>query len=190
MMGFSSFLWVSGLLFFSISFNSVRAFQLPRATCENCLASDKSEEYKKSSQHRYLLTDPGGVPPNWRPLTDEEKGDADPLVCSGYGNADLDSKQLVMSATCEDCVRGFLDLCKPYLVGEVDRAHRQCCNGLYLTYYSFDFTRHETCQTICQCIRKITVHDQYKPDRAKKLPVICFYTPFPVPLYPSDNDCE
>ncbi|KAK8664263.1 hypothetical protein V6N13_084061 [Hibiscus sabdariffa] len=124
MMGFSSFMWILGLVFFSISFNSVLAFHCPRA------------------------------------------------------------------ATCEDCVRGFLDLCKPYLVGEVDRAHRQCCNGLYLTYYSFDFTRHETCQTICQCIRKITVHDQYKPDRAKKLPVICFYTPFPVPLYPSDNDCE
>ncbi|KAH8521782.1 hypothetical protein H0E87_002725 [Populus deltoides] len=27
-----------------------------------------------------VLTDPGGVPPNWRPSIDEESGDADPLV--------------------------------------------------------------------------------------------------------------
>ncbi|KAK8524927.1 hypothetical protein V6N13_015925 [Hibiscus sabdariffa] len=122
MMGFSSFLCVSGLVFFIISFNSVRAFQPPRATCENCL--------------------------------------------------------------------GFLDLCKPYLVGEVDRPHPACCFGLSYIYYNFDFTRHETRRTICRCIRKISVRDQYKPDRAKTLPVICFNIPFPVPLYPSDNDCK
>lgn len=26
-----------------------------------------------------VLTDPGGVPPNWRPKIDEERGDADPV---------------------------------------------------------------------------------------------------------------
>ncbi|XP_022738445.1 probable protein S-acyltransferase 14 [Durio zibethinus] len=40
-----------------------------------------------------VLTDPGGVPPNWRPLRDEEKGDADPLVGSSYGSAELGSTQ-------------------------------------------------------------------------------------------------
>ena len=34
-----------------------------------------------------------GVPPNWRPLRDEEKGDADPLVGSPYGSAELGSNQ-------------------------------------------------------------------------------------------------
>ncbi|KAL5541052.1 hypothetical protein UlMin_002417 [Ulmus minor] len=29
-----------------------------------------------------VLTDPGGVPPNWRPLVDEERGEADSLVGS------------------------------------------------------------------------------------------------------------
>ncbi|MBA0616135.1 hypothetical protein Godav_016208 [Gossypium davidsonii] len=46
-----------------------------------------------------VVTDPGGVPPNWRPLTDEEKGDADPLVGSGYGSAQLDPKQSAMVAS-------------------------------------------------------------------------------------------
>ncbi|KAL0429020.1 UNVERIFIED_CONTAM: putative protein S-acyltransferase 14 [Sesamum radiatum] len=27
-----------------------------------------------------VFTDPGGVPPNWRPATDEERGDSDPLT--------------------------------------------------------------------------------------------------------------
>lgn len=29
-----------------------------------------------------VSTDPGGVPPNWKPEVDEEKGDADPLLGS------------------------------------------------------------------------------------------------------------
>ncbi|GMN32565.1 hypothetical protein TIFTF001_003729 [Ficus carica] len=35
-----------------------------------------------------LVTDPGGVPPNWRPATDEERGEADSLVeseCNSTG---------------------------------------------------------------------------------------------------------
>ncbi|XWS38497.1 hypothetical protein CRYUN_Cryun19dG0136300 [Craigia yunnanensis] len=43
-----------------------------------------------------VLTDPGGVPPNWRPLRDEEKGDADPLVGPGYGSAEFSSNQSAM----------------------------------------------------------------------------------------------
>ncbi|KAL4387038.1 hypothetical protein GQ457_09G006850 [Hibiscus cannabinus] len=123
MKGFSSFLCVSGLVFFIISFNTVRAYQLPRATCENC-------------------------------------------------------------------IRGLLDLCKTYLVGEVDRPHPSCCFALTFAYHNFDFTRHQTRRTVCRCIRKTAVRDRYKPDRAKKLPVVCFNIPFPVPFYPSDNDCE
>ncbi|OMO80873.1 Zinc finger, DHHC-type, palmitoyltransferase [Corchorus olitorius] len=41
-----------------------------------------------------VLTDPGGVPPNWRPLRDEEKGDADPLVSSGHGSPEVGSNHL------------------------------------------------------------------------------------------------
>lgn len=33
-----------------------------------------------------VLTDPGGVPPNWGPLRDEEIAGTGPLVVSGYGN--------------------------------------------------------------------------------------------------------
>ncbi|KAL4621563.1 hypothetical protein ACB092_06G238100 [Castanea dentata] len=36
-----------------------------------------------------VLTDPGGVPPNWRPVMDEEKGDMDPLVHSDYNGPGL-----------------------------------------------------------------------------------------------------
>lgn len=31
-----------------------------------------------------MLTNPGCVPPYWRPESDEEKGDADPLMASEY----------------------------------------------------------------------------------------------------------
>ncbi|KAI5594921.1 hypothetical protein BDE02_03G103400 [Populus trichocarpa] len=40
-----------------------------------------------------VLTDPGGVPPNWRPSIDEESGDADPLVGLGYEGTDLGLNQ-------------------------------------------------------------------------------------------------
>lgn len=32
-----------------------------------------------------VLTDPGSVPPNWRPVIDEERGEADPLNASEFG---------------------------------------------------------------------------------------------------------
>ncbi|EXC17865.1 putative S-acyltransferase [Morus notabilis] len=41
-----------------------------------------------------VLTDPGGVPPNWRPVTDEERGEADSLVESEYNGSDLASNRL------------------------------------------------------------------------------------------------
>lgn len=34
-----------------------------------------------------VSTDPGGVPPNWKPVVDEEKGDADPLLSEHTGVA-------------------------------------------------------------------------------------------------------
>ncbi|KAK7260234.1 hypothetical protein RIF29_26111 [Crotalaria pallida] len=34
-----------------------------------------------------VFTDPGSVPPNWRPAIDEEGGEADPLVGSEFNNA-------------------------------------------------------------------------------------------------------
>lgn len=38
-----------------------------------------------------VLTDPGSVPPNWRPVIDEERGEADPLNASEFGVMPNDS---------------------------------------------------------------------------------------------------
>ncbi|KAF7826005.1 putative protein S-acyltransferase 14 [Senna tora] len=37
-----------------------------------------------------VLTDPGSVPPNWRPAIDEERGEADPLNGSEFSNVQSD----------------------------------------------------------------------------------------------------
>lgn len=37
-----------------------------------------------------VLTDPGGVPPNWRPTVDEERGEADPLSGSEFSGLQAD----------------------------------------------------------------------------------------------------
>lgn len=37
-----------------------------------------------------VFIDPGSVPPNWRPTIDEERGEADPLVGSEFGNVPSD----------------------------------------------------------------------------------------------------
>ncbi|KAK6251191.1 Palmitoyltransferase [Theobroma cacao] len=44
-----------------------------------------------------VLTDPGGVPPNWKPPRDEEKGEVDPLVSFSYGSPELGSNQSAVS---------------------------------------------------------------------------------------------
>ncbi|XP_049401799.1 probable protein S-acyltransferase 14 [Solanum stenotomum] len=38
-----------------------------------------------------VFTDPGSVPPNWRPELDEERGEADPLTTSEFGASPADS---------------------------------------------------------------------------------------------------
>lgn len=43
-----------------------------------------------------VLTDPGGVPPNWRPSIDEESGDADPLVGLAHEGTGLNLNQSAM----------------------------------------------------------------------------------------------
>ncbi|XP_019189303.1 PREDICTED: probable protein S-acyltransferase 14 [Ipomoea nil] len=37
-----------------------------------------------------VFTDPGIVPPNWRPALDEERGDTDPLTASEFGSSPAD----------------------------------------------------------------------------------------------------
>lgn len=37
-----------------------------------------------------VFTDPGSVPPNWRPELDEEIGDTDPLTATEFGTAPAD----------------------------------------------------------------------------------------------------
>lgn len=41
-----------------------------------------------------VLTDPGGVPPNWRAVMDEEIGETDSLVGAEYNGVALASNQL------------------------------------------------------------------------------------------------
>ncbi|XP_071931369.1 probable protein S-acyltransferase 14 isoform X1 [Coffea arabica] len=41
-----------------------------------------------------VFTDPGSVPPNWRPELDEERGDTDPLTESEFGTASSDPVNL------------------------------------------------------------------------------------------------
>ncbi|XP_070673040.1 probable protein S-acyltransferase 14 isoform X2 [Malus domestica] len=41
-----------------------------------------------------VLTDPGGVPPNWRPAVDEERGQADPLTWSDFNGLQPDPSNL------------------------------------------------------------------------------------------------
>lgn len=38
-----------------------------------------------------VFTDPGSVPPNWRPELDEESEDIDPLTASEFGSAGSDA---------------------------------------------------------------------------------------------------
>lgn len=43
-----------------------------------------------------VMADPGGVPPNWKPAIDVERGDTDPLVGSEYNGEGLGLNQLTM----------------------------------------------------------------------------------------------
>lgn len=40
-----------------------------------------------------VFTDPGSVPPNWKPASDEERGDTDPLTASEFGSLPADTAQ-------------------------------------------------------------------------------------------------
>ncbi|WVZ16946.1 hypothetical protein V8G54_009928 [Vigna mungo] len=42
-----------------------------------------------------VFTDPGSVPPNWRPTIDEERGEADPLVGTEFSNVQADPNQRI-----------------------------------------------------------------------------------------------
>ncbi|RDY00319.1 putative protein S-acyltransferase 14 [Mucuna pruriens] len=42
-----------------------------------------------------VFTDPGSVPPNWRPSMDEERGEADPLVGTEFSNVQPDPNQRI-----------------------------------------------------------------------------------------------
>ncbi|XP_059441637.1 probable protein S-acyltransferase 14 isoform X1 [Corylus avellana] len=46
-----------------------------------------------------VVTNPGSVPPNWRPVTDEEKGDMDPLMASEYSGPGLGLNQSTMDTS-------------------------------------------------------------------------------------------
>ncbi|KAK4269746.1 hypothetical protein QN277_022862 [Acacia crassicarpa] len=49
-----------------------------------------------------VFTDPGSVPPNWRPAIDEERGEADPLVGSesSHGQSDRSNQQIRYCRKC------------------------------------------------------------------------------------------
>lgn len=58
-----------------------------------------------------VLTDPGGVPLNWRPLREEEKGDADPLVGLGYGIGKIGTNQSTVPDYLKNLDIGFCLKC-------------------------------------------------------------------------------
>ncbi|GAV82751.1 zf-DHHC domain-containing protein [Cephalotus follicularis] len=61
-----------------------------------------------------VVTDPGGVPPNWKPLVDEERGDSHPLVGLENGAADLGSTQLGMPGDLENQGTRFCRKCNQF----------------------------------------------------------------------------
>jgi hypothetical protein len=50
-----------------------------------------------------VLTDPGGVPPNWRPAIDEERGEADPLNVLEFNNLPADQPANQRIRFCRKC---------------------------------------------------------------------------------------
>ncbi|KAG6788434.1 hypothetical protein POTOM_004501 [Populus tomentosa] len=64
-------LWDFGMLSFSPMYSTTYGRKM--------MGVIPSPDYP-TSYFTTVLTDPGGVPPNWRPSIDEESGDADPLV--------------------------------------------------------------------------------------------------------------
>ncbi|KAJ8767621.1 hypothetical protein K2173_018179 [Erythroxylum novogranatense] len=61
-----------------------------------------------------VLTDPGGVPPNWRPSVDEESGSADPLMASEYIGAIVGLKQSAILGEPANQQRRFCRKCKQF----------------------------------------------------------------------------
>ncbi|KAJ9679448.1 hypothetical protein PVL29_021395 [Vitis rotundifolia] len=54
------------------------------------------------SYFSFVLADPGGMPPNWRPIMDKERREGDPLIGSDFGVSSADaSKQRVRC--CQKC---------------------------------------------------------------------------------------
>ncbi|XP_012475982.1 probable protein S-acyltransferase 14 isoform X1 [Gossypium raimondii] len=77
-----------------------------------------------------VLTDPGGVPLNWRPLREEEKGDADPLVGLGYGIAKIGTNQSAVPGDFKNLDIGFCLKCNRL---KPPRAHHcSICNRCIL----------------------------------------------------------
>jgi palmitoyltransferase len=84
-----------------------------------------------------VLTDPGGVPPNWRPSIDEESGDADPLVGLGYEGTDLALNQ---PATFGEPANPQLRVCRKCNQCKPPRCHHcSVCEFFFFesTWFSF-----------------------------------------------------
>lgn len=61
-----------------------------------------------------VITDPSGVPLNWRPEMDEERDDQDPLMGSEYNGEGLGSNQLTMLGDPADQRIRFCRKCNQY----------------------------------------------------------------------------
>lgn len=79
-----------------------------------------------------VLTDPGGVPPNWRPSVDEERGDADPLIGLEHGSNFGPNQSSVFGDPANQRMR-FCRKCNQF---KPPRCHH-CSVCKFLTYRSF-----------------------------------------------------
>ncbi|XP_048229756.1 probable protein S-acyltransferase 14 isoform X2 [Ricinus communis] len=61
-----------------------------------------------------VLTDPGGVPPNWRPSIDEERGEADPLMRIEHGDANSGLNQFTILGKPDDQRMRFCRKCNQF----------------------------------------------------------------------------
>ncbi|MCD7463568.1 hypothetical protein HAX54_050867 [Datura stramonium] len=63
----------------------------PHRACRTSLVPLSVGDAVERSYFSVAFTDPGSVPPSWKPVLDEERGDTDPLTASEFGASPADA---------------------------------------------------------------------------------------------------